>query len=149
MVGASLFGLGVKTKYQEDVENLIKGLNGRVIFTGFVDYEEISKLYQIADVAVLPSIWNDPAPLTVIESLMSGLPIITTKSGGIPEYAKNGSAIILDINNKLTLNLSHAIDELLLDDIKRNTMKESAIMVSKELTIENFYNNFYQIICDY
>ena len=128
---------------------MIKGLNGRVIFTGFVDYEEISKLYQIADVAVLPSIWNDPAPLTVIESLMSGLPIITTKSGGIPEYAKNGSAIILDINNKLTLNLSHAIDELLLDDIKRNTMKESAIMVSKELTIENFYNNFYQIICDY
>ena len=41
----------------------------------------------LADIAVLPSIWMTPAPLT-LESMAAGLLIITTNSGGIPEYAK-------------------------------------------------------------
>ena len=148
IVGASLFGLDFKTKYQLEVEDLIKDVKEHVIFTGYVDHEEIYKLYKLADIAVLPSIWNDPAPLTIIEALVSGLPIITTNSGGIPEYAKEKSAIILERDDNLICNLTKNIDELLIDDEKRKMMSENGKTVSKDLTLENFYNNFIDLLME-
>ena len=147
-MGASLFGLDFKTKYQLEVEDLIKDVKEHVIFTGYVDHEEIYKLYKLADIAVLPSIWNDPAPLTIIEALVSGLPIITTNSGGIPEYAKEKSAIILERDDNLICNLTKNIDELLIDDEKRKMMSENGKTVSKDLTLENFYNNFIDLLME-
>ena len=87
ILGSALNKLKAKTKYQEEIEEFVKIMSDKIIFTGFIKYEDINKFYSLADIAVLPSIWNDPAPLTIIESLVSGLPIITTNSGGIPEYA--------------------------------------------------------------
>ena len=45
------------------------------------------KTYNLADVAVLPSMWDEPAGLTNIEAMACGIPMITTDAGGIPEYA--------------------------------------------------------------
>lgn len=146
ILGSALNELKAKTKYQEEIEKIVKTISNKVIFTGFIRYEEINKFYSIADVAVLPSIWNDPAPLTIIESLVSGLPIITTNSGGIPEYATNGSAIIIERNKNLVKELSKNIDLLLSDEKKLKEMSVSAKKVSKDLTLKNYYNNFINIM---
>ena len=146
ILGSALNELKTKTKYQEEIENIVQTISSKVIFTGFIKYEEINKFYSIADIAVLPSIWDDPAPLTVIESLVSGLPIITTNSGGIPEYATNGSAIIIERNKDLVENLSKNINLLLNDEAKLKEMSTSAKKVSKDLTLNNYYNNFIDIM---
>lgn len=146
ILGSALNELKAKTKYQEEIEKIVKTISNKVIFTGFIRYEEINKFYSIADIAVLPSIWNDPAPLTIIESLVSGLPIITTNSGGIPEYAANGSAIIIERNKNLVKELSKNIDLLLSDEKKLKEMSISAKKVSKDLTLKNYYNNFINIM---
>ena len=146
ILGSALNELKAKTKYQEKVERSVEIISNKVIFTGFIKYEEINKFYDIADIAILPSIWDDPAPLTVIESLASGLPIITTDSGGIPEYAIDGSAIILKRNKKLINELGKMIDLLLNDEKKMKDMSIKAKEVSKDLNLENFYNNFVKII---
>lgn len=146
ILGSALNELKTKTKYQEEIENIVQTISSKVIFTGFIKYEEINKFYSIADIAVLPSIWDDPAPLTVIESLVSGLPIITTNSGGIPEYATNGSAIIIERNKDLVENLSKSINLLLNDETKLKEMSISAKKVSKDLTLNNYYNNFIDIM---
>ena len=146
IIGSALNELKTKTTYQSEIERTVKNLQDKVIFTGFVKYDEIHKFYSIADIAVLPSIWDDPAPLTIIEALVSGLPIITTNSGGIPEYAKDGSAIILDrINNNLIENLSNEIDNLLIDAGKRENMSKVSKKVSEDLTTGKYYYNFYNI----
>lgn len=146
ILGSALNELKTKTKYQEEIENIVQTISSKVIFTGFIKYQEINKFYSIADIAVLPSIWDDPAPLTVIESLVSGLPIITTNSGGIPEYATNGSAIIIQRNKDLVENLSKNINLLLNDEAKLKEMSTSAKKVSKDLTLDNYYNNFIDIM---
>ena len=146
ILGSALNELKTKTKYQEEIENIVQTISSKVIFTGFIKYEEINKFYSIANIAVLPSIWDDPAPLTVIESLVSGLPIITTNSGGIPEYATNGSAIIIERNKDLVENLSKNINLLLNDEAKLKEMSISSKKVSKDLTLNNYYNNFIDIM---
>lgn len=146
IVGAALNDLNTKTPYELEVEELVKEMKDKVSFTGFVKYNEIPKLYHLADIAVLPSIWDDPAPLTVIESLICGLPIITTISGGIPEYAVNESAILLKRDATLVENLAKAIDLLLVNEDKVRYMSQQALKVSKNLTNCVYYKNFIQLL---
>lgn len=141
LVGAALNDLKEKTNFELDVEKEIQKLNGKVKITGFVKYDEISKIYKTSDLAIFPSIMPDSAPLTVIEAMTCGLPIITTTSGGIPEYANDKCAIILKIDDKLIDNIAKSIDDLLSNEKKRKQMGREAYNSSKELTIENYYLN--------
>ena len=148
ILGSALSELEAKTEYQEKIENIVNTISDKIIFTGFIKYEEINKFYSLADIAVLPSIWDDPAPLTIIEALVSGLPIITTNSGGIPEYAVEGSAIIIDRNKEIVKELCKNIDLIINNDKKLEEMSKIAKKVSKDLTLNNYYLNFEKIMKD-
>lgn len=146
IIGAALNELKVKTSFEKEIERLVKETNNKATFTGFIRYQDIYKFYAIADIAVLPSIIDDSAPLTIVESLVSGLPIITTESGGIPEYATNGSAIMIKRDKDLINNLSKEIDELLSNNKKRQEMSIIGKRVAKDLKATNYYMNFYNIL---
>ena len=114
VAGAFFFNSNIVSPFEQKLRDLASNpvVKDRIIFTGFVNYEDMPAIYAMADVCVLPSIWNDPAPLAVIESLVSGKPLITTRSGGIPEYADGQSAIILERDGKLQKQLVRAMIEL-------------------------------------
>ena len=146
VVGSFFFGTEVKNKFEEELEESILELKDKVKFTGFIPYEDIYKIYYIADVAILPSIWDDPAPLTVIESLSCGLPIITTNSGGIPEYVNEKCALIYNRDENLIENLSKGIDELINNNKLRIKMGKESLKASKALTLDNYYLNFMKLL---
>lgn len=69
---------------RHDLEELAKKLHLRnVRFLGFVSFEEMAALYDEADI-YLNSPDIDNAPNSLIECMVSGLPIVTTHAGGIP-----------------------------------------------------------------
>ena len=145
IVGSALNAIKNKTLYEERVEKEISK-NMNIIFTGFIDYSNISNIYKIADIAVLPSLWNDPAPLTIIESMRCGLAIITTKSGGIPEYSKSDNAIFIDKNEEIIDNIANSIKKLVENKSLIEKMKMSSIINSERLIVEHYYNDFIEII---
>ena len=136
----------VSNAYEDELKILAKKNKDRIIFTGFINYSEIPSLYEMANVVVIPSIWNDPAPLTVIETITSGVPLITTDSGGITEYANERCAIIIKRDNELVSNIATAIDKLVDDDALRRKMSEEALLISKNWTIAEYYNRFLECI---
>ena len=71
------------------IERLIEELNlqNNVMLTGFTS--DIPNLLRCSDVAVLCS-ETESAPLTLLESLSSGLPVVATRVGGIPEIIQDG-----------------------------------------------------------
>jgi glycosyltransferase involved in cell wall biosynthesis len=60
-----------------------------VSFLGWVSEAEKWRLYQQADLLLLPSC-EEGLPYVLIEAMLSGLPIITTPVGGIPEVIREG-----------------------------------------------------------
>lgn len=146
IVGSFFFGTQIKSDFQKELEELINAMKEKVVFTGYIPYEEIQEVYAIADIAVLPSIWNDPAPLTIIESMASGLPIITTDSGGIPEYAKNGCASIIKRDKDIVSKLAKEIQGLLDNDEKVEKMSEISKENAKILNLNQFYKDLIQKI---
>lgn len=57
---------------------------------GFKSGEELSSLILQAKASVYPSIWYENCPLSVMESISLGTPVIGADIGGIPELVENG-----------------------------------------------------------
>jgi glycosyltransferase involved in cell wall biosynthesis len=70
------------------------GLAGRVEFTGAYSQETAPDVYRSADAYVMTK-HNDPCPNTVLEALASGLPVLYSDSGGVPELAGTDAGIAL------------------------------------------------------
>ncbi|HFU3723415.1 TPA: glycosyltransferase family 4 protein [Streptococcus suis] len=139
IVGSYFFKSDVASPFEKEISRLI---DNRVIFSGYVDYEEIPVLYNLSDFVVLPSIWNDPAPLTVIEALTSGKPLITTNMGGIKEYADDETSIIVDYNSNFIENLLIAIEKLLNNEEMTKELSKKAKEKTEFWTTSNYYNEF-------
>jgi len=73
------------TTLKDDVHEA--GLAGRIRFLGYVD--AIHDLFKVADLHVLPSIWEDPLPNVVMEAKNAGLPSVVFPSGGVPEIVEH------------------------------------------------------------
>lgn len=141
VAGAFFFNSNIKSPFEQKLHDLASQhqVEGKIVFTGFVDYNDMPALYEMADVCVLPSIWDDPAPLAVIESLVSGKPLITTRSGGIPEYANDDCAIILERDDQLVEHLAQAMIILASDAQRRDSMAAYDIELGHDLTSEAFF----------
>jgi len=65
------------------------GVRGNMVFTGYFPDAKLPKLYQAADVFAF-STFYEHHPFAVLEALSTGLPIVTTNVGGIPETITQG-----------------------------------------------------------
>jgi glycosyltransferase involved in cell wall biosynthesis len=65
------------------------GMTAQVEFSGLVSYEEIPARLHEADLFVLPSL-QEGLPLSLLEAMASGLPVVATTVGGIPGVVKDG-----------------------------------------------------------
>ena len=120
----------------------------KIKFTGFIPNSDLFKYYQIAQVQVVPSVWEDPAPLIVIEGLNSGIAQIVTNSGGIPEYIDPNGSIILTKENNLIEQLATSINELFKDPERVKTMAQANFEHSQKFNKLNYYNNFIKLLED-
>ena len=121
-------------------------LKCNIIFTGFIPYEKVPSYLQLADIAVLPSMWDEPFGLTIVEAMAAGLPLITTRSGGIPEICE-GVAIIVDREN-IVENLTDAILDLYHHPDKRKQMATASSKRAKIFNKETFAKNFFAALED-
>jgi len=143
------FGLSdIKTEFYSEVMYLAKKLGNKVIFTGFIRNIEIPYILVASDISIIPSLGEDAAPLTIFESMAAGLPIITTDSGGIPEYVTDKCAIILKKDEDFVLNLSLAIQELLISKEKREIMGNAGALHSQQFNYHKYYEDFIKIVTD-
>lgn len=65
------------------------GVKNNIVFTGYFPDQKLPKLYQCADVFAF-STFYEHHPFAVLEALSTGLPVVTTKVGGIPETIESG-----------------------------------------------------------
>ena len=75
----------------DKVESLIKKLNlqDKITVHGWVDKQKKSELLHSCSVMILPA-YNEGLPMTLIESMGSQIPVITTPVGAIPEVIRDG-----------------------------------------------------------
>ena len=146
IVGSLINNNNTKDSYQEKIKAMAKKHADKVSFTGYINQRELPDVYNIADISVLPSMWDEPAGLTMIESLACGTPVITTRSGGIPEYVE-GCAIVLDRTDNLPREIANNIDLLLSEKELYNQYATKGIeRVKSHFSNEGYLEKFIQTI---
>lgn len=126
IVGSKTFGKTVNDKFLIELKELSQKNKERIKFIGFVSHSDIKFLNKMADIVVIPSMWEEPAGRVALEAQVQGTPIIISNSGGLVEYTNDLSSIIIERNSYFIENLTKAIAKLLLDDKLRDNMGKEA-----------------------
>jgi len=123
----ALIGDGVlREQLKEQAKSL--GLNGQIHFLGLRN--DIPEVLRAMDVFVLSSEWEGN-PLSVMEAMASGLPIVSTAVGGIPDLLANGREGFLVPPGDVK-GFSGSMTFLLRDQETRSSMGKAAAQRAKQ-----------------
>ena len=100
-------------------------------YLGPLPHEDMAALYRDADVFCLPS-WFEAMPLSILEAMASGLPVVATTVGDIPRLVDDGvTGILVPPNDPAAL--AQALRELVADPERRRQMGKAGRRRAEEL----------------
>lgn len=122
-------------------------LNDTITLHGWVNEKEKNNLFNISDIYILPS-YKEGLPMSIIEAMSYGLPIISTKVGGIPDLIadkKNGYLFTPGDKKEMFKHIKSLIE----NEQLRKSMGEYSFYLSKKYlptTVKTQINNLYNLI---
>jgi glycosyltransferase involved in cell wall biosynthesis len=96
---------------------------------GYRAGHEFASLLRQADIFCCPSIWNDPFPMSLLEAMSSGLPVVASKIGGIPEQLAYGGGILVPPDDQEAL--ADVLERLMEDASYRESLGSEASRASR------------------
>jgi glycosyltransferase involved in cell wall biosynthesis len=144
VAGGSFYANSMPNAFSQQLHKKSESIGNRILFTGYINQEKLHEYLQLADAAVLPSIWDEPFGLTCVEAMAAGLPLITTRSGGIPEICK-GVATIVE-RDDIVNNLVTAILDLYEHPEKREQMAAAGLSHAKLFDKDTYAKNFFKAL---
>lgn len=146
VVGASFFSESGNGSFLKKLKLIAKNCEGNIVFTGYVSHEKIREYYQMADIAVLPSMWEEPFGLTCLEAISCGLPVVITNSGGMPEIIDDKCGFVLERDETLPGKIAEHIKLLKENICMRKAMATAARERSSHFSIQIYWEHFQKII---
>lgn len=144
-----LCGAGTETDMQA-IQSALRDrkIDQNVEFPGWVRDAKKDKVLRDADVFLLPS-YNEGMPMSILDAMGYGLPIVSTNVGGIPKIVHDGEngACCQAGNIK---RLSSGINELLLnDEYRHNAIKASYKCVYESYSLPKHLSQLETIYANY
>jgi glycosyltransferase involved in cell wall biosynthesis len=106
-VNLKLYGDFPSTQYVNELYRIADG-DERIDFMGNFERTELTKALSGIDILVMPSIWYENCPMSILEAFANKVPVIATDIGGIPEIVHdnlNGLLFkrgdVLDLKQKM------------------------------------------------
>lgn len=121
------------------VHNIVKSLND-IEMLGYVDGNNKSDLFQSSDIYLFPS-EHEGMPITVLEAMYFGLPIVTTKVGALNDFFEDGiMGYSSDFKNYVS-GMQENLIKLINDKQLRTKMgKHNIKFVSENYMLQNVLN---------
>ncbi|HUB35708.1 MAG TPA: glycosyltransferase family 4 protein [Solirubrobacteraceae bacterium] len=101
------------------------GLMDHGVFLGWIGDDALHSLYRIADLCVIPSLY-EPFGLVALEAMASGCPCIVADTGGLREVVPPGERVGLRFNGGDAEHLGVMIERLLIDGELRDRLVTEA-----------------------
>jgi len=92
----------------------------------------LGDLFRDADIFCCPSVWDEPFGMVNVEAMASQLPVVATRSGGVPEAFFEGGGLVVERGSEYAL--AQAIETLVTDSTLRFRLAQEGY--------ESFRRNF-------
>jgi spore coat protein SA len=142
VVGSTGFGGSKQDGYMRELQ---RHAPRSVEFLGYKFGPELAQLFRESHIYVAPSVWDDPFPLATLEAMASGLPVVASRRGGLPEAFVNGGGIL--VNSGSARELADALQRLLSDQLLRQQLaREARASFLKNFTWPAVFQGYREII---
>ncbi len=138
IIAGSGFEEGFLKKLAKDLD-----IEDSVTFTGRIDNKDMPALYQNADIMVNGSL-VDNMPISILEALACGTPIVSTNVGGIPQLVEHERTALL-VGAKDHVAMADALCILISDKPKRIKIRENGLESINQYTWFNVKNRLLPI----
>lgn len=146
ILGSKIYGDDVKDGYLKRVKKECAESNN-IIFTGYISHEKVSDIYSAADVGCLPTLWEEPLSLSVIEYMAMNMPVIISDAGGMVELIDTyDCGTIVQRNQDFVLELSKTLENYIYDKELRIRQGSNAVKRSKDFSEEAYSEHFFALL---
>ncbi|MBW3589272.1 MAG: glycosyltransferase family 4 protein [Actinobacteria bacterium] len=132
----TLVGTG-PAAFLRKLERLIKDEQippSSIHFEGMVSRENLSAFYNSHDMLIFPSEWDEPFPLVLLEAMSSGIPILSSGTGGSMEAAGDSEVVVFEPGNARIL--ADKVIELSSDWKRREQLARNGLVKAKDYSKE-------------
>jgi len=142
----SVFGSG-DAVYVKELEAFIqaKHLSHIVTFGGTVSHDDLIKQYDQASMLIVPSLWQEPFGLVVVEAMARGVPVIASNIGGPAEIITSGiDGLLTEVGDAHALAtaihtlLEQPMQGKLLGQVARETVRERFMIEENTKQVEQY-----------
>jgi glycogen synthase len=127
-----------------------EGLQEKICFTGLLSRQELVQLYRTHNVWVLPSRFEEPFSIGLIEAMVAGLTIVTSDTGGSPEAVQHSeTGLIFESENPLDLAdhlFSLPMNPNRWEAITRRGQQRALSELSRTRTMEQLESVLYEMV---
>jgi glycosyltransferase involved in cell wall biosynthesis len=126
-----IIGEGEEKGNLEELVRILK-MKDHVVFLGSIKNADLPKYYSLAKAAVFPSMAHETFGISIAEAMSCGVPVVSTRVGGIPEVVKEGTGFLVPPRDERSL--AEAMERLLSD----NELRRKIGGEGRRRIIENF-----------
>ncbi len=117
-----------------------EGIEKYVVFHGMIEHSIIPTYFRSVDICIIPS-RHEGFPITLLEAMASGIPVIASNIGSLKEIISNGENGIL-FESENTSDLSKAILNLHRDEDLKKKISNNALKTAEKYSWESVANKY-------
>ncbi|MCI0439988.1 MAG: glycosyltransferase family 4 protein [Chloroflexi bacterium] len=106
------------------------GLKGKILFKEWVPQEELVAFYNLADLFVLPSLYEGFG-IPLLEAMACGCPAMVSNTGALPEVAGGAAMLVDPLDHD---QIAHEMHRILTDDALRRKLSENGLLRAGEFS---------------
>ncbi len=113
VTGDSWYADPTSTPYARELAQLSQSFKRQILFAGSPTLAEMPMLYQLADMLVCPAQWEELQGRANLEAMATGLPVVASARGVIPEMVHHGQTGMLIYKHTEPMGFTKAIEFLI------------------------------------
>jgi glycosyltransferase involved in cell wall biosynthesis len=115
-----------------------------VRFLGFVKPDEV---YRAIDLLVVPSLWQEPLGMIVLEAFMHGVPVIVSRRGGLPEIVDEGRTGLV-YEPLEPGGLRRAVEVFLRDRLIAHSLRPNVLEKARDFLLDRMQSKYVRLLAD-
>ena len=135
---------------EDNLKRQAKALDIDIQFMGGKSHKELQTIYPSADVLVVSSIIDkngaqEGLPTVILEAMASGLPVVATRTGGIPNLVCDHESGLL-CEEKSAESIKEALEKLLNDENLRSDMIQGGYKVVEKYDYKGIASRYRDLL---